>query len=236
MADAKTYMGFNDLSNTEWMWGHPQSVSQSDASYNFYYIDVVTPDAYNSFMADPHFMDLFEAGDIRLDLFQWMREGYLGYRKFRIRADQTGDIVVMRSAEMYLIAAEALAREGQLGEAVKPLNTLRNARGLADYDLTGKTQEQLIGDILLERRRELWGEGFGITDILRTQRAVAREALTKEEAEKKYDCWQQDGSYKEYNPEGHWFTSFPDGTRFVPNSTYYLYSIPEKETNANPNL
>ena len=163
------------------MWGHPQSVSQSDASYNFYYIDVVTPDAYNSFMADPHFMDLFEAGDIRLDLFQWMREGYLGYRKFRIRADQTGDIVVMRSAEMYLIAAEALAREGQLG-------------------------------------------------------AVAREALTKEEAEKKYDCWQQDGSYKEYNPEGHWFTSFPDGTRFVPNSTYYLYSIPEKETNANPNL
>lgn len=181
-------------------------------------------------------IDLFEAGDIRLDLFQWMREGYLGYRKFRIRADQTGDIVVMRSAEMYLIAAEALAREGQLGEAVKPLNTLRNARGLADYDLTGKTQEQLIGDILLERRRELWGEGFGITDILRTQRAVAREALTKEEAEKKYDCWQQDGSYKEYNPEGHWFTSFPDGTRFVPNSTYYLYSIPEKETNANPNL
>ena len=98
MTDAKTYMGFNDLSNTEWMWGHPQSVSQSDASYNFYYIDVVTPDAYNSFMADPHFMDLFEAGDIRLDLFQWMREGYLGYRKFRIRADQTGDIVVMRSA------------------------------------------------------------------------------------------------------------------------------------------
>ena len=51
MTDSKTYMGFNDISNTEWMWGHPQSVSQSDASYNFYYIDVVTPDAYNSFMA-----------------------------------------------------------------------------------------------------------------------------------------------------------------------------------------
>ena len=199
-------------------------------------MDATYVGAYSSFMADPHLKDTFTEGDIRLPLFQWMREGYLGYRKFRIRADQTGDIVVMRSAEMYLIAAEALAREGQLGEAVKPLNTLRNARGLADYDLTGKTQEQLIGDILLERRRELWGEGFGITDILRTQRAVAREALTKEEAEKKYDCWQQDGSYKEYNPEGHWFTSFPDGTRFVPNSTYYLYSIPEKETNANPNL
>ena len=164
-----------------------------------------------------------------------MREGYLGYRKFRIRADQTGDIVVMRSAEMYLIAAEALAREGRLEEAVNPLNTLRNARGLADYDLAGKTQERLVDDILLERRRELWGEGFGITDILRTQRSVERMPLTKEEAEKTYDCWQQGDTYREYNPEGHWFTSFPDGTKFVPNSVYYLYAIPEKETNANPN-
>jgi hypothetical protein len=60
--------------------------------------------------------------------------------------------------------------------------------------------------------------------------------LTKEEAERKYDCWQQGDTYKEYNPEGHWFTSFPDGTKFVPNSVYYLYAIPEKETNANPHL
>lgn len=236
MTDAKTYMGFNDVSNTEWIWGHPQSVSQSDASYNFYYIDVVTPDAYNSFMADPHFMDTFELGDIRLELFQWMREGYLGYRKFRIRSDQTGDIVVMRSAEMYLIAAEALAREGLPDEAVKPLNALRNARGLGDYDLTGKSQEQMVADILMERRRELWGEGFGITDILRTQQSVVREPLTQEEAAKEYECWQQDGTFEKLHPEGHWFTSFPDGSAFVPNSAYYLYAIPEKETNANTNL
>lgn len=236
MTDAKTYMGFNDLSNTEWMWGHPQSVSQSDASYNFYYIDVVEPDAYNSFMADPHFKDTFTPGDIRLDLFQWMREGYLGYRKFRIRADQTGDIVVMRSAEMYLIAAEALARDNQLSEAVKPLNTLRNARGLSDYALAGITQQQLIDEILMERRRELWGEGFGITDILRTQQPVVRVPLTAEEEAVVYQCWQQNGTLKPYNPEGHWITSFPDGSQFVPNSTYYLYAIPEKETNANPNL
>ena len=99
---------------------------------------------------------------------------------------------------MYLIAAEALARKGQLGEAVKPLNTLRNARGLADYDLTGKKQEQVIDEILMERRRELWGEGFGITDVLRTQRPVVRVALTEDEAAKEYDCWQQNGTYKKY--------------------------------------
>ena len=65
---------------------------------------------------------------------------------------------------------------------------------------------------------------------------MARVALTEDEAAKEYDCWQQNGTYKKYHPEGHWFTSFPDGTKFVPNSIYYLYSIPEKETNANPNL
>ena len=236
MKDAATYKGFNDISNSEWIWGHPQSTTQSDPSYNFYYVDAEEPDSYNSFMADPHFYNLFSKNDIRRELFKWMREGYMGYCKFRIRADQTGDIVVMRSAEMYLIAAEALARKGQLGEAVKPLNTLRNARGLADYDLTGKNQEQVIDEILMERRRELWGEGFGITDVLRTQRPVVRVALTEDEAAKEYDCWQQNGTYKKYHPEGHWFTSFPDGTKFVPNSIYYLYSIPEKETNANPNL
>ena len=236
MKDAATYKGFNDISNSEWIWGHPQSTTQSDPSYNFYYVDAEEPDSYNSFMADPHFYNLFSKNDIRRELFKWMREGYMGYCKFRIRADQTGDIVVMRSAEMYLIAAEALARKGQLGEAVKPLNTLRNARGLADYDLTGKKQEQVIDEILMERRRELWGEGFGITDVLRTQRPVVRVALTEDEAAKEYDCWQQNGTYKKYHPEGHWFTSFPDGTKFVPNSIYYLYSIPEKETNANPNL
>ena len=49
--------------------------------------------------------------------------------------------------------------------------------------------------------RELWGEGFGITDILRTQRSVERMPLTKEEAEKTYDCWQQGDTYREYNPK-----------------------------------
>lgn len=66
----------------------------------------------------------------------------------------------------------------------------------------------MIDEILMERRRELWGEGFGITDVLRTQRPVVRVALTEDEAAKEYDCWQQNGTYKKYHPEGHWFTSF----------------------------
>ena len=130
---------FNNISNKEWIWGSPQTLSQSDASYNFYYLDATYVGAYSSFMADPHLMDTFVKGDIRLPLFQWMREGYLGYKKFHMRSDDTADLVLMRSAEMYLIEAEAKVRDGvALDQAVAPLNTLRTARGVGNYDVTGK--------------------------------------------------------------------------------------------------
>ena len=45
--------------------------------------------------------------------------------------------VLMRASEMYLIEAEAKVRDGvALNQAVIPLNTLRNARGVGDYDVT----------------------------------------------------------------------------------------------------
>ncbi|MCC8171240.1 MAG: RagB/SusD family nutrient uptake outer membrane protein [Parabacteroides sp.] len=228
--------GFSDAKNPEWMWAHLQTLDQSNASYNFYYIDVVVSDSYNSFMADPHFMNLFSDGDYRKDLFQWMREGYLGYRKFRIRDDETGDILLMRSSEMYLIEAEAEARNHNVPAAELILDELLKARGLAGYTANGKSESEVIEDILIERRKELWGEGFAITDILRTQKAVEREPLTKAEAENKVKCWQEDGKEKEFLPQGHWITNLPDESAFVPNSRYYLYAIPQKEINANPNI
>lgn len=236
MTSTTEYEGFNNISNTEWIWGSPQTLSQSEASYNFFYLDATYVGAYSSFMADPHLKDTFTEGDIRLPLFLWMREGYLGYKKFHMRPDDTADIVLMRAAEMYLIEAEAKARDNQLSQAVIPLNDLREARGVGDYDLTGKSQEEVVNEILMERRRELWGEGFGITDVLRTQKAVERKALSEEVQKSEVDCWQEDGSYAKRNPLGHWFLKFPNGTSFVPNSTYYIYAIPDKEVNANPNL
>lgn len=237
MTTTAEYEGFNNISNQEWIWGFPQIPSQSDASYNFYYLDATYVGAYSSFMADPHLKDTFVEGDIRLPLFQWMREGYLGYKKFHMRADDTADLVLMRAAEMYLIEAEANVRDGmKLSQAVIPLNTLRNARGVVDYDVAGKSREDVINEILLERRRELWGEGFGITDILRTQKAVERTALSEEMQKTEVDCWQEGGGFAKRNPLGHWFLRFPDTTPFTANSTYYLYAIPQKEINANPNL
>lgn len=236
MTSTTEYEGFNNVSNKEWIWGHPQTLSQSDASYNFYYIDATYVGAYSSFMADPYFKDRFSVDDIRYPLFQWMREGYMGYKKFHMRPDDTGDIVLMRASEMLLIEAEARAREGLLDKAVVPLNALRAARGLSDYPLVGQSQDDVITEILVERRRELWGEGFSITDILRTQQSVVRVPLSEEVAQSEVDAWQEGGGFAKRNPLGHWFLKFPDGKPFVPNSPYYLYAIPEREINANPNL
>ena len=236
MTTAAEYEGFNNISNKEWIWGHPQTLAQSSASYNFYFLDATHVGAYSSFMADPHFRDTFSDGDIRLELFQWMREGYLGYKKFHMRADDTADIVLMRASEMLLVEAEALARDGFPEKAVMPLNELRHARGLGDYDLTGKSQQDVIDEILMERRRELWGEGFGITDILRTQQSVKRTMLSAEEQKQEVDAWQEGGGFAKRNPLGHWFVTFSEGEVFVPNSTNYLYAIPKEETDANPNL
>ena len=63
-----------------------------------------------------------------------------------------------------------------------------------DYVWQRKSQEDVINEILMERRRELWGEGFGITDVLRTQKAVERTALSEDEQKMEVDCWQEDGS------------------------------------------
>lgn len=254
LMDAQTpedYQGFNNISNSEWMWAHPQSVStQSNPSYyGISYLDVTMQSGYCSMLADPHYRDIFEANDIRRGLFKWMRNGNLGYCKFLARDDQRADIVLMRSSEMYLIEAEGMARSVNFSitDAVKPLNDLRAKRGLGNYNLTGKTKDDLVEEILLERRRELWGEGFGITDVLRTQRAVVRTALTTDyiksipeitlvDGEYVVSCWQANGSPQYKAPVGHQTTVFPDGSQLVPNSPYYIYTIPEKETNANPNI
>ena len=66
---------------------------------------------------------------------------------FADRNSVTSDVwhqdLIFRKGEMYLIEAEAKARDGvALDQAVAPLNTLRTARGVGNYDVTGKTKSK----------------------------------------------------------------------------------------------
>ena len=82
---------------------------------------------------------------------------------------------------------------------------------------------------------------FRLLPIVRSasKRAVSYThlaALSDEMQKTEVDCWQEGGSFEKRNPLGHWFLNFPNGKPFTVNSTYYLYAIPQKEINANPNI
>jgi hypothetical protein len=183
-------------------------------------------------MPDPNFIALFDKDDIRKSLFEIAKQPaealYRGYRykKFRNKyPNHDAHIVLMRSSEQLLIEAESKARLNDVPGATATLNELRNQRGLTG--LSGLGKDALIAEILLERRKELWGEGFRLYDILRLQTAPVR----KETTEKFVDTRGATVSVL-----GHWIAKFPDGTPLVPNSKYYLFPIPLNEINNNPNL
>lgn len=241
MPAAEYGSGFNDLKNSEWIWGQGQQPDQSTASYTFHFLDVSSPSSYYySFMADPNFQKLFDDGDIRSKLFFWDnldgREGYLRYQKFKFRADQTGDIVMMRSAEMTLIAAEGYARSGNTPRAIDLLNELRTSRQAKIY--TGSNdQKSVIDEILIERRKELWGEGFALSDILRTQSAVKRlPALDEKGQPLKVTIVKANGTQVVVTAKQHTTLTLAEGKPFTPNSKFYLFRVPQTELNSNPNI
>jgi hypothetical protein len=78
----------------------------------------------------------------------------------------------------------------------------------------------------MERRKELWGEGFALTDLIRNQQSLERKDFS--------DVVMING--KEVEVTGHSVVNFPDKTEFVPNSKYYLFRIPESEELQNANL
>ncbi|UPT69969.1 MAG: RagB/SusD family nutrient uptake outer membrane protein [Flavobacterium sp. JAD_PAG50586_2] len=65
--------------------------------------------------------------------------------------------IVMRLPEMYLIRAEARARQGFLTGATDDLDVIRNLAGLPNT--TAVTQQEILDAILRERRVEFFTEG-----------------------------------------------------------------------------
>lgn len=239
MTKSEYLTGFNDRANKEWIWGHGQASYQDVASYSFNYKDVSSESSYYySFFADPYFKDFFkgDTNDVRMDLFEWDLKRFKGglmYKKFTYRSDKTADIVLMRKAEMVLIEAESLAEQDKLTEAIAKLNELRSQRGASTPDLSALTKTELVKEILIERRKELWGEGFGLSDIKRRQAVVERKEVPSKTLVPGYvPPTVKDSIFV----NGHTIRTQPDEKLFIKNSKYYNFSIPEKEINNNPNL
>ncbi|MEI7487252.1 MAG: hypothetical protein WCJ72_07540 [Chryseobacterium sp.] len=73
--------------------------------------------------------------------------------------------------------------------------------------------------------------------MIRTQGTVARKAYTNSTGQAiQVQITTPDGVVKTVNGRGHTIFAFPYQTPFVANSRYYLFSIPQKEIENNPNL
>lgn len=89
-------------------------------------------------------------------------------QKFKLAnpANSNGDMMFLRTAEMYLVEAEALARDEKYTQAQDALYAFAITRDPA-YVKSTSTGAALIEEILVQRRIELWGEGFRFYDLKR---------------------------------------------------------------------
>ena len=188
MSNAEYVQGFNNISNTEWMWGSQQVAEQTTNFYSFFaYMSAncnsanikTNPKAINTAL-----YGLIPATDVRKQLWDptgasipvpsgGVKKPYANKKFLVATSTSIGDVPLMRTAEMYLIEAEANARLGQNSAAAEALYTLVKNRDAA-YVKSIKTGADLITEILTHRRIELWGEGFRFLDLKRTNSSLDR--------------------------------------------------------------
>ena len=85
-----------------------------------------------------------------------------------------GDWTLMRYEEMILIQAEGLARSNQEAAAKALLEGWVKANRDANYTCRASDEAGLVEEIWMQRRIELWGEGFAWFDLNRLEKPIIR--------------------------------------------------------------
>lgn len=218
--------GFNDFNNKEWMWGSHINEVQTEYFGNFgaymsrnFSSTVIRscPKAINNKL-----YELIPSTDMRSLLFDktgnhtslslpsnFAKFPYTSQKFLAVsEGDSRCDVPYMRVAEMYLIEAEAKARLGN-ADAAQVLYDFEKTRN-PDYTLSSNSGQSLVDEILLQRRIELWGEGFRFFDLKRTNAPLDRTGTNHD-------------------------SSYTNGVMYVtPTDKRWQWLIPKAELNANP--
>ncbi|SIQ58739.1 RagB/SusD family nutrient uptake outer membrane protein [Pontibacter lucknowensis] len=185
LMNAATYKAGFGAANSEWMWGLQIPNDQSTIYASFFSHMSNTAAGYaglgSTKLITRELYEKMSATDVRKEIVQAPtadnKGTYHNYASLKFKLPITGswaaDYVMMRASEMYLIEAEALARLGRDGEAVAVLETLVKARD-PQYAAPATSGTDLIEEIIMQRRIELWGEGFSILDLKRLNRPIKR--------------------------------------------------------------
>ncbi|MEL6846046.1 MAG: RagB/SusD family nutrient uptake outer membrane protein, partial [Bacteroidota bacterium] len=166
-------------------------------------------EGYGDYLPSDDLRLIIETDDLRSQLFEpdsTVGGGTFGWDRVNKYPATIGDdnTPVIRLAEIYLMRAEARARNGSAG-AVDDLMTIRRRAWPDAPDVTA-TGDDLIEEIILERRIELAFEGNRLWDQMRLKRGIERTDCTAPICEISY-----------------------------PNDRFIL-PIPSQEIDANPNM
>ncbi|MCJ7447289.1 MAG: RagB/SusD family nutrient uptake outer membrane protein [Bacteroidales bacterium] len=214
--------GWNKADNTEWMWG-AVLITEQQTSYASWFSHI---DPYfggyatlgNHKIISTVVYDYMSATDERKKVFKTIAGKARVGKKFTGnggydaagQSNWTNDYLYMKAGEMYLIEAEAIARQG--GRDADAQTALFNLVSKRDpsYVQSVLTGDPLIQEILMQRRCELWGEGFRFFDLKRLNLDLNRADLGHTTS-----LW---------NAAGY----FPAGDK------NFVFLIPKQEMDANP--
>jgi hypothetical protein len=151
-----------------------------------------------------------QIADIKMPFLPYTNVKFGSYKDEIGNDDNAGDWCIMRAEEMLLIRAEALAMGGHTGDAKALLESFIQAYRDPSYTCAATSMEALQNEIWLQRRIELWGEGFAFYDRHRLKKNMVRVATGIE-------------------------SNFPEEWQFNmrANDEWLLNRIPNSEINAN---
>lgn len=128
--------------------------------------------------------------------------------KFRDPTVDSGDYIYLRSASLYYIEAEALARSGNEAGAKQVLYDITVTRNPA-YTLSANSGSALINEIILQKRIELWGEGYAWFDMKRLGVGLTRDYVGSNHI-----------AFGKFN--------------YAAGSNNFIFQVPQAEIDANP--
>jgi hypothetical protein len=168
--------GFTDIQSEEWLWAFPNTETDGQTLYygipNSFWDKL--GEGYDNFFINETLVKLFSPTDVR-NLFVVVGTGQRKWAttKFGQGINFNAAMPMMRSSELLLIEAEAKAELGEAdaGALLYELQRNRDANAVK----SGNTGKALVDEILVERRKELYGElGINFLDLKRRQLPLRR--------------------------------------------------------------
>ncbi len=187
--------GFNSLSMSEVLWGYSVTEEWNLIYASFMahinpYVDGYACPGYYTKLGATALVDKIAANDLRKAWFGYndaynptgffdfsaiTKMGFADYvpNKFRCPDSFMADLIYMRVAEMYFVAAEAHYLNHDETNARKALTDVMSTR-IPGYSAASLSGQALYDEICFQKRVETWGEGVRLFDAKRRNETIDR--------------------------------------------------------------